>query len=116
MANTILRFVNQGGIPCIEDTGVTLTTAAATFSFNRHSFVRGNFSGLILVKITSTFTAPTTAVDIQFVTAGVANSTQTVYESNTMTAVTTATWPGPGIYLAMYDRESDKLVLLTGIA
>lgn len=50
MANTILRFINQGGIPCIEDTGVTLTTTAATFSFNRHPFVRGNFSGLILVK------------------------------------------------------------------
>lgn len=115
MANTILRFVNQRGIPCIEDTGVTLTTTAATFSFNRHPFVGDNFSGLILVKITSTFTAPTTAVNVQFVTTGVSNSTQTVYEDDTTTAVTTATWPGPGIYLAMYDRESDKLVLLTGI-
>ena len=116
MANTILRFVNQRGIPCIEDTGVTLTTTAATFSFNRHPFVGDNFSGLILVKITSTITAPTTAVNIQYVTTGVSNSTQTVYEDDTTTAVTTATWPGPGIYLAMYDRESDKLVLLTGIA
>lgn len=116
MANTILRFVNQGGIPCIEDTGVVLTTTGATFSFNRHPFVRNNFSGLILVKIVSTFTAPGTAVDIKFTTTGVANSDQTVFESDTTTAVTTATWPGPGIYLAMYDREADKLVLLTGIA
>lgn len=91
MANTILRYVNQRGIPCIEDTGVTLTTTAATFSFNRHPFVRNNFSGLILVKITSTFTAPGTAVNIQFTTTGVSNSDQIVYESDTTTAVTTAT-------------------------
>lgn len=115
MANTILRFVNSNGIPCIEDTGVALTTTAATFSFNRHPFVGNNFSGLILVKITSTFTAPATPVNIQFVTTGVSNSTQTVYKFDGTTALTTADWPGPGIYLMMYDRDADRLVTLTGI-
>lgn len=90
MATTILRFVNQRGIPCIEDIGVSLTTTAATFSFNRHPFVGNNFSGLILVKITSTFTAPATAVNIVFTTAGVSNSDQILYKSDGTTPVTTA--------------------------
>lgn len=109
---TILRKVNGGGIPCIESTSVDLTTTAATFAFNAHPFVRNNFSGLILVKISNSFTAPGTAVPVQFVTTGVANSTQPVLTFNG-TAVTTADWEGEGVYLFFYDRENNQLILLT---
>ena len=109
---TILRRVNGGGIPCIESIAVNLTTTAATFTFNSHPFVRNNFSGLILVKISNTFTAPTPAVPIQFVTEGVASSTQSVLTFNG-TAVTTDDWQGEGVYLFFYDRENNQLILLT---
>ena len=109
---TILRRVNGEGIPCIESTAVELTTTAATFTFNAHPFVRNNFSGLILVKISNTFTAPGTPVPVQFTTAGVAGSTQPVLTFNG-TEVTTADWEGEGVYLFFYDRENNQLILLT---
>lgn len=109
---TILRRVNGGGIPCIESTAVNLTTTAATFTFNSHPFVRNDFSGLILVKISNTFTAPAPAVPVQFATEGVANSTQPVLTFNG-TAVTTDTLGGEGVYLFFYDRENNQLILLT---
>lgn len=109
---TILRKVNGNGIPCIESTAVSLTTTAATFTFNSHPFVRNNFSGLILVKISNTFTPPATAVPVQFVTDGVPNSTQPVLTFNG-TAVTTTDWEGEGVYLFFYDRENNQLILLT---
>lgn len=112
MASTILRRVNGGGIPCIESTSVDVTTTAATFMFNPHPFVRNNFSGLILVKINNAFTAPATAVPVQFATSGVAGSTQPVLTFNG-TAVTTADWGGEGVYLFFYDRENNQLILLT---
>lgn len=109
---TILRRVNGAGIPCIESTAVNLTTTAATFTFNAHPLVRNNFSGLILVRISNSFTAPADAVPVQFVTSGVPNSTQEVLTFNG-TAVTTADWEGEGVYLFFYDRDRDQLILLT---
>ena len=109
---TILKRVNGGGIPCIESTAVNVTTTAATFTFNAHPFVGNNFSGLILVKISNSFTAPDTAVPVQFTTNGVSNSTQPVLTFNG-TPVTTADWEGEGVYLFFYDRENNQLVVLT---
>lgn len=113
MASTILKTVNGAGIPCIETTGVTLTSTNVIFSFNSHPFIRSNFSGLIVVKISNAFTAPETPVPIQFVTTGIPGTIQNVLSSN-YTQLTTANWPGEGIYLFFYDREDDKLIMMTG--
>ena len=109
---TILRRVNGGGIPCIESTAVSVTTSAVTFTFNSHPFVRNNFSGLILVKISNSFAAPDPAVPVEFVTAGVPNSTQPVLTA-AGTPITSTDWSGEGVYLFFYDRENNQLILLT---
>ena len=95
---TRLKAVNQKGWPTIESNGVTLTTTAETFSFAAHPYVGFPFQGGLFIKISGTQTAPSTAVPINFSTTGVANSTVAVYNSQG-TALTTATFPGDGIYI-----------------
>lgn len=114
MASTILTFTNGRGFPAIENEGVSLTETAETFTFNSHPFLRSQFQGGFWVKITDTPTAPATAVPIQFTTSGVANSTVAVY-SATGTALTTATFPGNGIYLAFYDSDTGIVRLINVI-
>jgi len=111
MANTILKYVNSRGIPCIESQSVALTTEAETFSFNSHPFVNGRFQGQIFIKISDTNTAPATAVPIRFTTIGVSNSTIPVYNSQGE-AITTATFAGDGIYIGFYDSDTGILRLL----
>lgn len=112
MASTFLRTVNNRGIPTIQSAGFTLTDSALTFSFNSHPNTSNNFSGLIAVKVTDTFTAPGTAVPVYFVTQGVAGSTIALTTYNGA-AVTSSTWPGTGIHLVFYDRESNVLQLIS---
>lgn len=108
---TPLRFCNRGGFPCLESVSVNLNTTAETFSFNPHPYFSNNFSGGLFVKISGTNTAPTPAVPIQFATQGVSNSEIPVLNQQG-TAYTTATWPGDGIYLLFFDRDSNKLYML----
>ena len=105
---TPLRYANRNGFPCLESTGATLSTTALTYNFNRHPFVNNYFYGGFYVKLSDTPTAPSTAVPVIFTTAG-GNATAVLDKSGT--AVTTATI-ADGIYLAFYDRDSDKLQLL----
>lgn len=111
MANTILKYVNSRGIPCIESQNVELTTDAETFYFNSHPFVNGRFQGQLFIKIAGTNTAPSTAVPIKFTTIGVSNSTVPVYNSQG-TAITTATFAGNGVYVGFYDSDTNMLRLL----
>lgn len=113
MAN-FLKTVNNRGIPCIESNSVATTTDAIIFSFNMYDFIGNNFSGLIAIKISQQFTAPVTAVPIRFITKNVSNSVIDVETLNN-TVVTSADWQGTGIYIAFYDRESNKLQLINGI-
>jgi hypothetical protein len=105
---TPLRYSNRNGFPCLESIGATLTTSTLTYNFNRHPFVNNYFYGGFFVKLSSTPTAPETAVPVQFTTAG-GNATAVL--DKTGAAITTATI-ADGIYLAFYDRDNDKLQLL----
>ena len=69
------------------------------------------FQGGLYIKITGTPTAPTTAVPINFTTTGVADSTVAVYNAQG-TALTTATFPGDGIYIGFWDTNTGLLRLL----
>lgn len=113
MAITRLTFVNQRGIPTLETVGNTLTTTELTYSFNRHPALNMVFQGVFIVKVTDTPTAPSTAVPIYFDSVGVSNSSIAVTNA-AGTALTTATWPGDGIYIFFYDRATNILRLLTG--
>lgn len=95
---TRLKAVNQRGWPTIESTGATLTTTAETFSFAAHPYIGSQFQGGLFIKITGTQTAPTTAVPINFTTTGINNTTVAVYNAQGA-ALTTATFPGDGIYI-----------------
>jgi hypothetical protein len=105
---TPLRYSNRFGFPCIESTSATLTTTGLTYTFNRHPYVNNYFYGGLFVKLESTPTAPSTAVPVYFETQG--NSAVAVLDKNG-TALTTANI-ADGIYLAFYDRDSNKLQLL----
>lgn len=111
MANTLLRYVNTRGIPCIESISAVLTTTELTFGFNSHPYTSNNFSGLIAVKVENTFTAPGTAVPVYFTTQGVSGSTIALTTLNG-DSVTTDTWTGTGIHLVFYDREDNVLQLI----
>lgn len=108
---TRLKAVNQRGWPTIESTGVTLTTTAETFSFAAHPYVGNPFQGGLYIKISGTPTAPTTAVPINFTTTGVAGSTVPVYNAQGQ-AITTANFPGDGIYIGFWDTDTNLLRLL----
>lgn len=105
---TSLRYTNRNGFPCIESTGVSLTTSNLIYNFNKHPFVNNYFYGGFYIKLTDTPTAPDTAVPVLFTTAG--NNSIAVLDKNGI-AVTTATI-ADGIYLAFYDRGNNKLQLL----
>ena len=106
---TPLRYSNRNGFPCIENTNTTLTSTGITYTFNKHPFINNYFYGGLFVKLTNTPTAPTTAVPVYFLTQG--SNTIEVLDKNGV-AVTTATI-ADGIYLAFYDRDANKLQLLT---
>lgn len=108
---TRLKAVNQKGWPTIESTGVTLTTTAETFSFAAHPYVGLPFQGGLYIKISGTPAAPTTAVPINFTTTGVADSTVAVHNAQGA-ALTTATFPGDGIYIGFWDTDTGLLRLL----
>lgn len=112
MAITRLNFVNKLGIPALETISATLTTTGETFYFNRHPAFDIYFQGIFLVKVSGTETAPDTAVPIYFDSVGTNNTKTPVYNA-AGTALTTATWPGDGVYLFFYDKSTDILRLLT---
>jgi hypothetical protein len=109
---SILKNVNRGGVPCMETVGATLSTSALTYTFNPHPFVGNFFQGLFAVKVSGTPTAPTTAVPVNFTTEGVGGSTVVLYDAAGK-ELTTATWPGDGVYLFWYDRTTNITRLMT---
>lgn len=112
MADTILKFVNGRGIPCIETIGVNVGTDAVTFQFNNHPFVSARFAGLIFVKISHTYTAPSSPLPIRFTTVGAATSTQDLIGTNN-TPITSADFSNTGVYGVFYDRDTNKMQLIT---
>lgn len=102
-------YINR--IPCIETTGVNVTADNVIFSFNPHPFVNRFFQGPIFVKVNNAFTAPETAVPIQFTTTNVPNSTITLTGKNNV-EITTDDWEGTGIYMVFYDRVTNTLELI----
>ncbi len=101
-------MANRNGIPRIEATGVSISTTAVTFNFQRNAFYNRNFAGLIIFRL-PVYTAPATAVPIIFNTDGETQSVTTLDGAN----VTSAELNKAGVYLAFYDGST--LQLLTGI-
>lgn len=101
-------MANRNGIPRIEATGVSVSTTAVVYSFQRNAFYNRNFAGLIIFRLPA-YTAPTTAVPIIFDTDGEQQAVTTLGGA----PVTSAQLNQSGVYLAFYDGST--LQLLTGV-
>lgn len=114
MALTRLSFVNTRGIPCLATIRAAQSSTGLTFFFNSHPYVNNYFQGLFVVKVVGTPAAPTTAVPVYFETDGVSGSSIAVNNS-TGAGLTTSDFPGDGVYLFWYDRDTNVLRLINTI-
>jgi hypothetical protein len=100
---TPVRYSNRAGFPCLESTTNSLTSVDLTYNFATYP-IMDYFYGGMFIKITNTPTAPETAVPVYF--------NDIVVLDAQGEPLTTETFPGNGIYLAFYDKDSKKLQLL----
>lgn len=109
-----LKFVNQGGIPAIQNIAVTAndTDGYTTFTFNDHPYRQTNrFYGLFVVK----FPNPITGSDntVKFDTQGVGGSAVDVYYTNgEQLTVNNLASVAQTVHLFFYDRDSNRVQLI----
>lgn len=111
-----LKFINKT-IPALTTTNATVANGELVFTFNPHPYV-GNrtFSGLIAVRINSSYTVPTsTTPAIFFQTEGIAGSKQALVGADGTTAATSADITNGMIMLCFWDPDSNTLRMLTGL-
>ncbi len=99
-------MVNVNGIPCINSTGVAVSTANVTYSFDNSREIP--FAGLVLVRLQQAVPTGTTA------------TLPVLFGSVPLTGfngdpITVANLSGTGIYIVYYNSRSRLLQLLTGI-
>ena len=106
-----LRFSNQRGFPCIESTSVTSDGTNTTVSFNPHQG-SSNFFGGFWVKIAQAVT--TSTEPLQFTTTGIPNTTVPVYlQTGVQATVADIVTTGQGIFLLFYDRDNNRVTLIS---
>ncbi len=99
-------MVNINGIPCINSTGVAVSTANVTYSFDNSREIP--FAGLVLVRLQQAVPTGTTGtLPVLF-----GNVPLTGFNGEPVTA---ANLSGTGIYVVYYNSRSKLLQLLTGI-
>lgn len=105
--------VNQGGIPTLSSTGVTVSTTNVQYDFNSHRNIGRPFRGLVIVRLAQAAPTGTTATLPVVFTSGGGNPTPLIgYNGD---AITFADLPGTGIYICWYESQTNTLQLLTGI-
>jgi len=99
--------VNQGGIPTLEATGLTLSGNNATYTFREHAFLNYPYRGLLIFKLPASTAAGAGSVTFKSGSdAGVIayDYSGTALESNATNLLT------GGVYVAWY--ADGKLLLL----
>lgn len=103
-------FCNRRGIPRLDVTGVTVTTAAVVFSLVNNAFRFLEESGLVLIRINTAIPTGTT------------DTLPVVFQSNDATQaitnvggepLTAADIPSTGIYLFYYDKNTKLMQILS---
>lgn len=113
-----LKFVNQGGIPAMQNIAVTddATAETRTFSFNDHPYRQThNFYGFFAVKFPNPITATETtgAYTVKFDTQGVGGSSVDVYYTNgEKLTVSNLASVAQTVHLFFYDRDSNRVQLI----
>lgn len=112
MANTILKTVNERGIPALSVESITSDGTNTSFNFEKHRFIGNNFSGFFVVKIPQA--VATSTQPLFFNTIGVEGTSVPVYDADgdRITVATLATSNFPTFRLMFYDRQSNKLQLM----
>lgn len=99
-------MVNVNGLPCINSTGVAVSTSNVTYSFDNSREIP--FAGLVLVRLQQAVPTGTTGtLPVLF-----GNVPLTGFNGEPVTA---ANLSGTGIYVVYYNSRSKLLQLLTGI-
>lgn len=107
----LLRFSNRIGFPCIESTGVASDGTNTTVSFSSHQG-SPNFFGGFWIKIPQT--VATSTEPLLFTTVGVSGSTVPVYLSSGVQAtVANIATTGGGVFLCFYDRDNNRVTLIS---
>lgn len=113
-----LKFVNQGGIPAIQNVAVTddAATSTRTFSFNDHPYRQTNrFYGLFVVKFPNAITSTDTTgpYTVKFDTQGVGGSAVDVYyTTGGKLTVSNLTSTAQTVHLFFYDRDSNRVQMI----
>lgn len=112
--STLFNRVNINGVPCLESKGVTVSSTAVTFNFNAQPMTSERFSGLIAIRIDDTYTAPETAVPVQFNVPSIAGTVipLTKFGAEAVTSTDLAT---TGILLVFYDRQHGEMQLVSSL-
>lgn len=111
--NPYAYFVNRFGTLVAETTGVTVSDTTVAYSFREHAFARTGRRGTFLVNFVQAIpTGTTDTLPIVFVTNGV---TMAVTKPGGE-ALTVADIAVPGLYEFYFDKESNTIQILTGVA
>lgn len=113
MALNPFTWVNRRGSAVVQTTSVTVNTENVVFSFQNHAFINTWYRGTVYISIGQAIPTGTTGtLPILFETNGV---TQAVTKYNG-DALTVADLPGTGIYEFFFDKSTNLLQILTGVA
>lgn len=111
MANTVLKTVNERGIPALSVESVQSDGTNTTFYFERHRFLNNNFSGFFVVRFPQS--VATTSQPVFFSTIGEGSSVQLYdQDGDVATVALLSSNNTPRFRLFFYDRQSNRLQLI----
>ena len=110
-----LKFVNQGGIPAIQTVAVNTVGTVTTLSFNSHPYRQTNrFYGFFVIRIDQDTSGITSTNTVQFDTQEVGRSAIDVYQANGQIAtINELTSLGQSVYLCFYDRDNNRVQIIS---
>lgn len=101
-------LANKEGIPRVESIAVNVTSSDVQFKFHPHNFMRNNFSGLVLVKLSQVIpSGTTTSLPIVFTSESTQNVTLTTQGGEPVTVANITT----GVYLTFFEKSTNTLQL-----
>lgn len=113
MAINPFTWVNRRGSAAVESTGVNVTATNVVFTFANHAFASGWYRGTVFVNLSQEIPTGTTGtLPVLFETNGV---TQTITKYGGA-PLTVADLQGVGVYQFWFDRSTNILQIMTGVA
>lgn len=113
MAINPFSWVNRRGSATVQSTGVNVTTDNVVFTFANHAFASNWYRGTVFVNLEQAVPTGTTGtLPVLFETNGVTQPV-TKYGGDPLTI---ADLQGVGVYQFWYDKQTNTLQVMTGVA